>query len=177
MRKRLKVILSKFLLSVIFGLSSLIFINMNNKNEDIYKKVFFDDTLSFVSIKGFYEKYLGSVVPEAKSVGLVSSNKDVYTKYEDYYDGVKFLVSDNTLVNALNGGIVVYKGDNDIYKECIIIQGNDGYYYTYGNIINSDLKLYDYIEKNTILGEALGNEFYLVIKHDDKYVKYEDYKV
>ena len=45
----------------------------------------------------------------------------------------------------------------------------------YSNV-NSSLKLYDYIEKGSLIGESLNNNIYLVYKKDGKVLNYEDYR-
>ena len=37
-------------------------------------------------------------------------------------------------------------------------------------------KLFDYIEKDMVIGNTLDDKLYLVMKKDDKYLTYEDYK-
>ena len=45
----------------------------------------------------------------------------------------------------------------------------------YANIEPINLKLYDYIEKGSLLGEAKNNKLYLVFSKDGKYLNYKDY--
>ena len=73
-------------------------------------------------------------------------------------------------------GIVVYIGDKDTYGNTVIIQGVDGVDIWYGNLENVSVKLYDYIEKDMVIGNTLDDKLYLVMKKDDKYLTYEDYK-
>ena len=40
---------------------------------------------------------------------------------------------------------------------------------------NSNVKLYDYIEKGEILGDTLNNDLYLVYKKEGSTVNYEEY--
>ena len=76
---------------------------------------------------------------------------------------------------ALESGIVVYIGDKDNYGHTIIIQQVNGIDLWYVGVNNSNLKLYDYIEKGSLIGEALSNDIYLVYKKDGKVLNYEDY--
>ena len=56
----------------------------------------------------------------------------------------------------------------------IIVQQSDGIYTWYGNLSNINLKLYDYIEDNSIIGEAKNNELYLMFQKDGVDVSYKD---
>jgi len=44
----------------------------------------------------------------------------------------------------------------------------------YGNIASTSLKLYDYIEKGSLIGEV-NNELYMIFSKDGKYLNYEEY--
>lgn len=70
--------------------------------------------------------------------------------------------------------MVVFIGDKEYYGNTIIIESLDGIYYWYGNISNTSVKLYDYIEKGSFIGEA-SNDLYLVFSKDNKYLNYEEY--
>ena len=56
----------------------------------------------------------------------------------------------------------------------IIVQQSDGIDTWYGNLSNINLKLYDYIEDNSIIGEAKNNELYLMFQKDGVDVGYKD---
>ena len=45
----------------------------------------------------------------------------------------------------------------------------------YGNIEIKNLKLYYYIEKGNIVGEAINSEIYLVAQKNGKYLDYKEY--
>ena len=56
----------------------------------------------------------------------------------------------------------------------VIIQRIDGVDEWYGNVENVNVKLYDYVKKGSLLGEA-NNNLYLVYKKDGNTLNYEDY--
>ena len=87
------------------------------------------------------------------------------------------LVSGNltTIIPVLESGLVVFIGDKDNYKNSIIIQQVNGIDVWYSNINNSNLKLYDYVEKGTLIGETINNELFLVFKKDGKAIDYKKY--
>lgn len=107
----------------------------------------------------------------------MASNNGIYSDYESDFDRTRFRVNNNTPVSILESGVVIYKGPKNNWENVIVIQGIDGVDYWYGNVINSDINLYDYLEKNHIIGESDGNYFDLVMKKGNNIIKYENYKV
>ena len=134
------------------------------------------ENISFTKIKNIYNKYLGGILPIKKE----ADTKQVFNetlKYDSvslYHDGVKLSVSDNYLVPSLKEGMVVFIGKKDNYGNTIIIEDLDGVNIWHGNIENTSLKLYDYVEAGTLLGEA-NKDLYMVFSKDDNYLDYEDY--
>ncbi len=169
--------LTKVLLSIIFFLLSLIYLKTNDKNVLMYKEYVFSENLPFTKIKNWYENLFGEPIPKtATKEKTVFSGSLIYKKIEDYHDGEKLTVNDKALVSTLNGGIVVFIGEKDDYGNTVIVQGNDGADIWYGNVANVAVKLYDYVEKGTTLGETKDDTLYLVIKKDNEYLKYETYQ-
>lgn len=169
-------IFTNFLFCVIFVLLSLIFVKCNDSNKLLYKKLFFEDTFSFNQTRNWYKKYFGQILPEKTITVLANQNDDIYSDYEKYADGFKFKVVKNTAVSSLNGGIIIFKGSNDNYKDAVIIQGVDGYDFIYEGITTQDFGLYDYINKGDILGLSSDDYFILTIKKGNEIVDFETYK-
>ena len=174
--KKLSKYLTKFLLAIIFFLISIIFTNISDKNLLLYKEYVFTESLPFTKIKGWYEDLFGEVLPSDDSTATVFNGKLVYKEIEDYEDGEKLVVSKNSLVNNITSGIVVFSGDKDNYGNTVIVQGIDGVDIWYGNLENVSVNLYDYIEAESIIGQTKNENLYLVIKKDNEYIKYENYK-
>lgn len=134
------------------------------------------ENISFTKIKSLYDKYLGGVLPLKKD----GNTEEVFNetlKYDSisiYHDGVKLSVGDNYLVPSMKEGMVVFIGDKDNYGNTIIIEDLSGVDIWYGNVSNTSLKLYDYVEEGTLLGEA-NKELFMVFSKDDKYLDYEEY--
>ena len=168
--------ISKVLLSMIFFLISIIYINQNDQNLFLYKEYVFKESLPFVKIKNWYEDLFGEVIPKEESSKTVFKGKLVYKDISDYQDGSKLTVESHSLINNLSSGVVVYVGQKEGYGNTVIVQGVDGADIWYGNLTNVSVKLYDYLEKETVLGEVDGEELYLVIKKNNEYIKYEDYQ-
>lgn len=175
-KKSIKNFISKFLLAIIFFLSSIIFTNINDKNLLLYKEYVLTESLPFAKIKGWYEELFGEVLPKDDNNKMVIKGHLVYKNIENYKDGEVLTLTTNTLINSLQSGIVVYCGEKDDYKNTVIIQGVDGVDIWYGNLTNVSVKLYDYVEKDKLIGETNSDLLYLVIKKDNNFLKYEDYQ-
>ena len=61
------------------------------------------------------------------------------------------------------------------YGKVVIIEGIDGVDIWYGNIENSNVKLYDYVNKGDFLGEVENNNLYLVLEKNKEYISFEEY--
>ncbi|MFR5904454.1 MAG: peptidoglycan DD-metalloendopeptidase family protein [Bacilli bacterium] len=136
----------------------------------------YSDDISFTKIKNIYDKYLGGILPIKKEVNTekVFNEKLEYSSSSVYLDGVKLEVTSNYLVPSLREGMVVFIGNKEGYGNTVIIEDLDGIYNWYGNIDNTSLKLYDYVDKGTLVGEV-NNTLYLVFSKGDKYLNYEEY--
>ncbi len=172
----LKPIISKLLIAVIFFLVSVIFTNSSDKNLLFYKEHVLTESIPFTKIKGWYEDLFGEVLPKNDNNQMVMNGHLVYKSIENYKDGEVLSLSSNTLINNLTSGVVVFVGTKDDYGETIIIQGVDGVDIWYGNLTNVSVKLYDYVEKNKLIGETKDDKLYLVIKKNNEFIKYEDYQ-
>lgn len=177
-KNKLKSFISKILILVVLFLINLIVMKSNNDYKDfIYEKVF-NNNFSFAKVKEFYNKYLGGV--EALD-GIVNTTTPVfnetlaYNSKSKYYDGVKLEVSTSYLVPVIEEGLVVFLGEKENYGDVIIVQGIDGVEIWYGNMANTSVKLYDYIEKGTLLGEVTDNILYLVYSKDGNILNYQEY--
>lgn len=169
---------SKILLAIIFFLSSAIFINYSTKNRNLYEKYVFTDSISFQKFQNIYQKYFGKIIPKTNKQNTQTVFADTSTKevqINKYYDGVMLTYPETQTINSLKSGIVVFSGNKDNYGNVLIVQGVDGADIWYGNISNISVKLYDYVDKNTVLGQTTDNISYIVINKDGKYLNYEEY--
>ena len=164
-----KLFITKFLLAIIFLLCSVIYTNLSSDNKERYKNYVLNESIHFTKIESVYEKLFGRVLPKDTGALPVSGGKLIYKSINKYNDGEVLEVNNKSIINTLMNGIVVYIGDKDTYGNTVIIQGVDGVDIWYGN-------LYDYIEKDMVIGNTLDDKLYLVMKKDDKYLTYEDYK-
>ena len=176
-KNKLRGLINKLLVVIVLFLINLIAMKSNQTYKDfIYEKIY-DNNFSFTKIKNFYNKYLGVEVLD----GIVNNTKPVFNEtltYNDeslYYDGVKLEVSSSYLVPTIKDGLVVFIGEKENYGDVIIVQGIDGVDIWYGNMANTSVKLYDYVEKGSLLGEVKDNNLYLVFSKEDKFLNYQEY--
>ena len=176
MKRHGTIFVLKLLLSIIATLIILILIKANSSFKTTFYKQVYSTNISFTNIKKFYNKYLGDteILNKVVKEEPVFNEKMTYESQENYLDGVKLTVGKNYLVPIEESGIVVFIGNKDDYKNTVIIQRIDGIDEWYGNIDNVNVKLYDYVKKGQLLGEA-NNELYLVYKKDGNVLKYEEY--
>lgn len=159
---------------VVLLISMVIIFKSENILKDKISSFFIEENISFTKIKKIYDKYLGGILPIIKDndIAEVFNEKLNYSASSIYYDGVKLSVSENYLVPAIDEGMVVFIGDKENYGKTIIIENLNGVDLWYGNITNSSLKLYDYVEKGSLIGEV-NNELYMVFSRNGKYLNYE----
>lgn len=177
-KNKLKSFINKLLIVIILFLINLIAMKSSTTYKDfIYDKIY-NNNFSFTKVKDFYNKYLGGV---ESLDGIVNNTTPVfnetltYNNESIYYDGVKLEVSSSYLVPVIKEGLVVFIGEKENYGNVIIVQGMDGVDIWYGNMANTSVKLYDYVEKGTLLGEVSNNTLYLVYSKDNKFLDYKEY--
>ena len=90
-------------------------------------------------------------------------------------DGVMLTVEENYMVPTLESGIVVFMGEKDGYGTTVIIEQIDGVDVWYSNIKTNDIKMYDYIEKGSLIGETNGKKLYMVFQKEGAYLDYKKY--
>lgn len=175
-KKYLKGLLIRTGIAIAIFLSFAIIYKSNDNLKNKIHKYLYTENISFTKMKKIYNKYLGGIIPLKKEVNTeqVFSEKLKYNNISIYHDGIKLEVSDNYLVPALKEGMVLFIGDKDNYGKTIIIEDLNGIYYWYGNINTTSLKLYDYVEEGSFIGEA-DKTLYMVFSKDDKYLNYEEY--
>lgn len=171
--KYLNGLVKRTMICFVFVLLVLAISLMSETGRSYIKKYLLETNFEFSKINTLYNKYIGKLTDENTEV--VSGNQLLeYTSKEKYNDGVKLTVSENYNVNLLESGIVVYIGEKEGYGNTIIVQQSNGIDAWYGNIENVDVKIYDYIEKGTIIGNA-NKALYLVFQKNGEILNYEDY--
>ena len=168
----------KSLLVVILFLGALIYIRQGDDYKANFKKVVYNNSLSFAKIYNLYSKYLGDALPFKNSIKddtkVVSTEKITYSDIKKENNGYMLTVSKDFTLSALKSGIVVEKKSNEKYGNLIKIQDKEGLEITYGCIDDLEVSLYDYVEKGELLGRTSG-KLYLIFEKDGTYLSYEEY--
>lgn len=166
--------LSKLLITIIIVLVCLIFIKKDIKFKTNFYKKIYEDSFDFGYVNKLYQQYLGNVFPLTifNNTKSVFDEKIIIEEQEKYLDGVKIKPKSN-LIPSIKEGLVIYIGDKEDYGNTVIVSGSDGIDIWYSNINNINVKLYDYIDKGTLIGES--NELILVYKKDGEVLDYNDY--
>ncbi len=171
--------INRILVSGILLLVCLCTIKINPSFKSWVDKKVYHTNFSFSKINQTYEKYFGSVLPlpnvTSEVTNPVFEENLTYQGKEPYKEGVKLTVSTNYLVPVLESGIVVFIGNKDNYGKTIIIQQVNGIDLWYVGVENSNLKIYDYIEKGSLLGETISNEMYLFYQKAGEFLDYQEY--
>lgn len=160
----LKIILSIFILFTILSI-----IKLTPDTKSAIKKELFETNFNFSVVN----KFLSKIFPKEESAP-VNSDGIKYKKYSNYLDGVKVEMNSGESVNLLESGIVVFIGEKTGYGKTLIIQQSNGVDVWYGNIDNLNVNLYDYVNKNTVIGTCNG-ELYLVFQKNGEFLDYKNY--
>ena len=178
LKKSVRKFINRCLIVIILFLGCLIMVKSNTSFKSKIIDYVYSDSFKFTKLRSIYEKYFGKilsadkVVPEEKKV---FNEKISYNSANVYKDGVKLAVSSNYMVPTLESGIVVFMGEKEGYGNTIIIEQIDGIDVWYSNIKSNQVKMYDYVEKASMLGEVSGDTFYMVFQKDGNYLNYKDY--
>lgn len=169
----------KVLLTIVITLILFISLKKNRDFKTQFYHYVYDTNFDFATVNQLYKKYIGSELPFQEL--FIQKDKDVFDEkltYEDshiYKDGVKLTVASSYLVPVQQSGIVVFIGEKEGYGNTVIIQQVDGIDLWYGNVDHLNIKLYDYVEKGSLLGEAKDETLYLVYKKEGKVLDYKTY--
>lgn len=178
LKKSVRNFITRVLIVVIIFLVGMILVKSNSKAKNSILKQVYDTNFKFTKVKETYQKYFGNILSIDK---LALEDKQVfqeeltYQKSKSYLDGVKLQVNDNYMVPALESGIVIFMGEKEGYGNTIVIEQIDGIDVYYSNISSDGIKLYDYVEKGKLLGEAEDNQLYLVFQKDGSFLDYKKY--
>lgn len=178
-RTSLVVFVSKLGITIVLTLVVLITLKSNAKYKATFYQYVYESHISFAQINATYQKYFGSPLPFSDllkdKTQPVFEEKLVFTEQHKYKDGVALTVSHQYLVPILESGIVVFIGEKEGYGKTVIVEQMDGIDVWYSNLGTVNVKLYDYIEKGSLLGEANGNQLYLVYKKNGTVLNYEEH--
>ena len=179
-KKHISIFITQVLVCVLILLILLISVKKTPTLKEKINTKLFESNLSFAKINEWYKNTFGEVLPFDNV--LVNESVEVFNEkltYKEeslYKDGVKLTVNNNYLVPILESGIIVFIGEKENYGNTIIIQQVNGIDVWYGNITNTNdnIKLYDYVTKGNLLGEANGEYIYLAFQKEGKFIDYKE---
>ena len=152
----------------------LILIKSNHHIKDFIYDEVYNKNISFASINKLYKKYLGhNILFDSNTTKAVFNEKLGYTNKEKIDEGLKLTVSKDYLVPNLESGLVIFTGTKDNYGNVVIVEQIDGIDVWYGNLSNINVKLYDYIEKGSLIGNC-DDTLYLIHKKNGEIINNED---
>ena len=172
-----KNIVLRVLITIIVTLILLIGFKMNSNFKKTFYHYFYEENFPFSAVKNFLQEKFGTSLTFDKIV----TDEEVFNEklsYKDkslYHDGVKLTVSSEYMIPSLESGIVVYIGEKENYKQVVIVQQMNGVDVWYGNIKQANVKLYDYVEKGSLIGQVDNKTLYLVFQKEGKFVDYQSY--
>lgn len=178
LKKQIKQLLSKVLLTIIIFLVGMIIVKDNPKTKIFIQENIYEKSFKFTKIKNLYQKYFGNIFSIENLIYEelpVFSEQMTYTSKNTYKDGVALTVQSGYMVPSLEKGIVVYIGEKEEYGQTIIIEQTNGIDVFYSNITTEDIKLYDYIEKGEYIGQTKTDKLYLVFQKNGTILDYKDY--
>lgn len=166
---------TRTLLSVILVLLCAIFTNSSDANLLLFKNYLFNETLAFTKINALYTKYFGNIIPEKvnNNIPVFESGKN-YSTIEKEGDSFSVLLTSNTY-NFLESGVIVFLGEKEGFGKTMIVQGVDGVDIWYSNLNNLNATMYDYVEKNKIVGEFNDQKAILTFMENGEFIGYEKY--
>lgn len=166
----------KLIIVVLIFLSFTILVRTNKELKNKVYKYVYNTNISFSKIKKFYNTHIGNILPFNNITydNEVFSEKLEYKKISTYNKGVKLTVSDNYAVPIIKEGIVIFVGKKEKIGNTVIIQQSDGIDVWYSNLSNINVKLYDYVKTNKIVGEVKNNTLYLEFQKDGVNIDYKE---
>ena len=178
LKKSIRSFISRVLVTIAIFLFGMILVksDVSFKNkilDNVYNKQF-----KFVQLGEIYQKYFGNILSIDKVLvdeKTVFQEKLSYLKSSKYKDGVKLTVDENYMVPILESGIVIFLGEKEGYGNTVVVEQVDGIDVYYSNVSVSNIKLYDYVEKGELLGEAQDKKLYLLFQKDGKFLDYKEY--
>ena len=177
-KNHFKSFFNKILICIVIFLILLIVVKSNPVLKEKIHDYIYENNISFSKLHEWYDEHLGGIIPFDNVVVddtvTVFDEKLQYGDKASYKNGVKLVVDNNYLVPVLESGIVVYIGDKDDYGSTVIIQQVDGVDAWYSNV-TSNVKLYDYVEKGSLLGNSKDTNLYLYFQKDGKFIDYQQY--
>lgn len=177
MKRRIISFANRFMVCVIIFLIALIVFQKNPDCQKAVQQKVYENNFPFMDFRQIYDKYIGNLFFSSKGNNdtPVFEEKLVYQNIDTFNNGAKLEVGYEYLVPALESGIIVFVGEKDDLGKTVIVQQVNGVDVWYSNIELKEVKLYDYVEKGSLLGKSLTNFIYLYFKKDGNFLDYKQY--
>ncbi len=153
---------------IIFFLIGMILVKEHPTMKNTLKENIYEKSIPMTEARKIYQKYIST--KEEKKEESVFEEKLQVKKQEQTETGVKLTVLKKETIPNLESGIIVL-----IEPKKIMIEQVDGVSAIYENIESKEYKLYDYIEKGEILGEAVEDQIQVSFEKKGKYYDYKNY--
>ncbi|MCX4248327.1 MAG: M23 family metallopeptidase [Bacilli bacterium] len=167
--KSIKNFLNRILLSIIIFFFLCLIIDNNLINKDYILK----NSIDFSYIRSKTRILFGNLIN--KKDMYVTSEKIIYKDITKHNNSYKLVVDNNYVIKSLSEGVVVFIGNIEGLGKTVTICSNDGVNISYSNIENISVNMYDYINKNTIVGSVIDNNLYLTFEKNKEYLSYDEY--
>lgn len=175
----LKRYLYKVFFLIVITLITLISLKSNSNFQSNFYKYIYTTNISFASINNWYNSKFGSPLPFSD---FFNNNDTIpvfdesiqYKEASQYKDGVALKVDYEYLVPSLERGIVIFIGEKEGYGKTVIVQQENGVDVWYSNLNEINVKLYDYINKGSLIGNVNDN-LYLVFNRNGEIIDYKEF--
>lgn len=179
-KKKLLSFVIRFLLCTILTGITIFLLKGNSNWKTLFYQYVFDTHFKFSTINELYQKQFGTPIPffdelMKEPTETVFQEGFTYQNQEPFLDGVQLTLKEDQFIPSLESGIVVFIGEKEGYGNTMIIQQANGIDCWYGNVEDLSVSLYDYVEKDSLLGKASKNTLYLVFKKDGEVLDYQSY--
>ena len=163
----LKKTVKRFLWATLVFLIVLILTKNNQSLKNKINEFVYEKNLPMTVLRKKYDSFFSwknkEVIPVSKEI--------ILKKGEEQTDsGVKLMVEKHQTIPNLESGMVIL-----VEQEKVIIEQIDGVTATYSNINCQNLKIYDYLEKGEIIGEASKEEVFISFTKEGVYYDYKNY--
>lgn len=145
-----------------------------------------EEEFQFATVSKWYEDQFGKPLAflsldeekqgvKQKDYAVPTSGKIMQT-FQKNGQGVLVQTAMNATVESVNEGVVIFTGKKEELGNTVRIQHADGTESWYGNLGETTVKLYDYVEKKQKIGtvgtsaDAQNGEFYFALKKNDKFI-------
>ena len=170
--------ISEVMISVILLLVGLIVTRNTTWKNEVYKYIY-QDNISFKQLEAAYEKYFGKLLPtkeeEKDKDEVVVAEKMEYEKQEEIENGVRLIVKKDSVITAVESGLVIFVGEKEGYGTTLVLEQVDGVEAWYVGVDTKDLKIYDYVEKASIIGTSKEEKVDFYFKKNGEVIDYKNY--